>query len=427
MAFGRRLFLILRRAAARRGDTGTFHSARPFLRPGGRKKRIAVVGGGLAGLAAAYQLHQAGHTVRVLEARSRIGGRVLTHRDEIDPELHAEAGAAKFRDDQQLVLAYLKYFGLEAEPFYPTKGTVFACSRGQVVFRGQIGQARGWRVDSAERQRVASSLKSYSGMLPQLGIDVDRRPRHRAALHKVRGGSDALPRAFAAALENAIVLDSAALEIAQSNNAVSIRTAATTQEYDRVICCLPIPALQRVVFHPPLSTRKQAAFAHLRYEHGARTFVQVGRRRWRDDGLCGFGVTDDLGEIWDSTFDKDGGRGILTVTAKGSLARELCETPAESRMEFVVGRLRAILPGIEADIERADTICWDSEVWSWGAWPVLRDSIAGSGRLETLLDIRAPEGRIHFGGDHTARHWIAWMEGALESGHRAAVEAHTAP
>jgi monoamine oxidase len=59
-------------------------------------KKVVVIGAGLAGLAAAHELMQAGHEVTVLEARMWPGGRVYTIRDSFADGLYAEAGAVAF-------------------------------------------------------------------------------------------------------------------------------------------------------------------------------------------------------------------------------------------------------------------------------------------------------------------------------------------
>src|SRR6185436_18644634 len=95
--------------------------------PGGRK-RVIVLGAGLAGLVAGYELKQQGHDVVILEAQNRVGGRVLTCRD-FAPGLYAEFGAMRIPRTHDLTLAYCAHFGLPMKPFVMgnPKGLVHVC------------------------------------------------------------------------------------------------------------------------------------------------------------------------------------------------------------------------------------------------------------------------------------------------------------
>src|SRR6184192_4099382 len=84
-------------------------------------KKIIIIGAGMAGLSAGYELSQAGHDVTILEARTRPGGRVQTLREPFSDGLYAEAGAARIPDNHDLTLHYVKHFGLTLVPFYPDK------------------------------------------------------------------------------------------------------------------------------------------------------------------------------------------------------------------------------------------------------------------------------------------------------------------
>src|SRR5438094_9535685 len=84
-------------------------------------KKILIIGAGMAGLSAGYELSQAGHDVTILEARMRPGGRVHTLREPFSGGLSAEAGAARLPDTRELTLKYVKLFDVPLEPMYPTK------------------------------------------------------------------------------------------------------------------------------------------------------------------------------------------------------------------------------------------------------------------------------------------------------------------
>jgi len=79
-------------------------------------KRILIIGAGLAGLSAAYELMQSGHHVTVLDARDRPGGRVLTLRDTFADGQYAEAGAETFGESHNFVQHYVQVFQLETIP-----------------------------------------------------------------------------------------------------------------------------------------------------------------------------------------------------------------------------------------------------------------------------------------------------------------------
>src|SRR5215467_9522620 len=82
----------------------------PIISVGASPKKIIIIGAGMAGLSAGYELTQLGHDVTILEARARPGGRVYTLREPFDDGLYAEAGAARIPDDHNLTLKYVKLF-----------------------------------------------------------------------------------------------------------------------------------------------------------------------------------------------------------------------------------------------------------------------------------------------------------------------------
>lgn len=91
----------------------------PLRAGGGVKKRVIVIGAGLAGLCTAFELDALGHDVVVLEAQARPGGRVHTLRSPFSDGLYAEAGASRIPTSHDLTLAYARLFGLRLVPFEP--------------------------------------------------------------------------------------------------------------------------------------------------------------------------------------------------------------------------------------------------------------------------------------------------------------------
>src|SRR5829696_724517 len=82
----------------------------------GPARKVLILGAGMAGLVAAYELSKLGHDVTVLEARTRPGGRVHTLREPFSDGLYAEAGAARIPANHDLTLKYVKEFALPLEP-----------------------------------------------------------------------------------------------------------------------------------------------------------------------------------------------------------------------------------------------------------------------------------------------------------------------
>jgi monoamine oxidase len=88
----------------------------PAPAPVGRE-HILVLGAGMAGLAAAFELRRRGFAVTILEAQPRVGGRIQTFREPFSDGLYGEAGAMRIPRAHDLVLRYVERFGLPTVPF----------------------------------------------------------------------------------------------------------------------------------------------------------------------------------------------------------------------------------------------------------------------------------------------------------------------
>ncbi len=358
------------------------------LGAGGRPKRVVVVGAGVSGLVAAYELGRAGHDVTVFEARSRIGGRVLTLRHPFQPGHLAEAGAARIRPEHELLLGYADHFGLQLDSFYPRSGEF-------LLFEG--------------------------GHRSPLPGDTFR--QQRPDYVKIRGGSELLPRAFADRLGRSVLVGAPVAEIAVSGATVTVRfSAGAVLEADRVLVTAPVPVLGRIRFLPGLSEGKTAAIqGAFHYQKATRVFLRFGGRYWEAEGLNGWAITDWPEELWHPTWDSDGPEGVLLTYVRGERATELDALDEPSRVARVLEHLDDVFPGASAHFISGTSHSWQHDEWSRAAWA----EPTGTQDLELGGELARAEGPVHFCGEH-ASGYRGWMEGALESGLRAAREIHDA-
>ena len=358
-------------------------------------KNVVIIGAGMAGLSAGYELAHAGHEVTILEARNRVGGRVFTLRTPFSDGHYADAGAARIPPDHDMTLGYADHFGLTLDPFYPESS---------------------YYVNLSGDERTLISASDYLNDPPWEGYYVNRQE-----FVKIQGGTDILPHAFSDYLAEHIHLGAPVESIEQNSTGVVVRVSAGTEfSADRVLCTVPLPVLNRIQFSPQLSDEKlDASSGEYNYFNITRVFMQFANRFWESEGLNGWGNTDWPEEIWQPTWDRQGPRGVLLSYLNFNRADEIDQLSEAARIEHVLNRWETVFPGVQDHVEDGTSHSWALEEWSGGAvaWPTAEQ--------ETALGahIGAAEGRIHFAGEH-ASDYHGWMQGALVSGLRAATEIH---
>jgi monoamine oxidase len=258
-------------------------------------------------------------------------------------------------------------------------------------------------------------------ILRLLALDQNAR-----VLYKIRGGNDRLPKAFAARLAEKIRYGAPVTRIERSEKGVRVvylhGGAHQAIAGDRLVCTIPFPVLRHMEVSPPFSPEKRRAITEVPYLSVTRVFVQSKKRFWRDQGLNGFGRTDHPMEIWHPSFDQPGPRGILLSYMMGKLARRVGAMKEGERLSFAIEELEKVFPGTREHAEGGVSKSWDEDQWVRGAAAEFEP-----GQMSTLLPhVARAEGRVHFAGEHTSP-WAAWMQGALESGLRAAREVNDAP
>ena len=243
------------------------------------------------------------------------------------------------------------------------------------------------------------------------------------------GGTDQLPRAFLPELAPRIRFGAKVVAIEQSDDAASPCTAATRagasrSTADYAVLTAPFPVLRHVEVLTPFSRLKQRAIRQLHYDASAKVFLQFRRRFWEDDdGIIGGGTVTDLAvrNVYYPDHGRDDrprrdarqlhvgrGRAALGLALAGGPHRAGARgrRPASTRRRPTSSRSARRRCGTTTSSRAARSRC----------------SIPASRRCSTRRSC-APEGRIHFAGEHASLAH-AWIQGAIESGLRAAAEIH---
>ena len=428
--------------------------------------RVVVAGGGLAGLTAAYELTRRGASVQLLEARDRLGGRVWTRRDP-DTGEHVEAGG-EFIDAGhdaiqsqasalrvRMVRVLRAGFGLaldtggsvEVSPTQQTAWTgLMACLRPAIAaFKAAGG---GWNsaaaaaiarrsvsetLDTARATRrikaLAEALRGFfladPGALSALAVvdlaanggDPGREPMYR-----IEGGNDTLIHALGLQLNGRVSTRHVLHAVAQDARGVRVTTEDATghvsqAEHDYAVIALPPALVGACTFNPPLALYQYEALSSLREGAATKVSVRFDRPWWRRKGQPrAYGSNLAIGAVWDGAEEQPGAA-ILTFLAGASASAALRTVVDTEGPRGIIARLKWLGSPRQGRLA-APPVSWERERWSGGGYavfppsfdPGLRDALAHS------------HGRIVFAGDHTSRKWQGYMNGAVESGQRAADE-----
>jgi monoamine oxidase len=430
---------------------------------------ILVAGAGLAGLAAARDLAALDADVTVIDARDRVGGRVWTLHDGFADRQHAEAGGDLIDEAQHEIRALAEELGLTLTKIL--RGS-FSYVRPDARGRPQIirrGGARGWdrlaavlepltrRYRMAEQRwdsPIAADIarRSVASWLDEIRADeelrdtaiglrgffladpeelslialVDQFAASEApapgAMYRVDGGNDRLATALAVPLGDRVHLNTELVAVSHRGRSVraSIRNGRTQSAItcDYLLMTLPASVVRRIPITPGLPPLQHDAMARLKYGRATKTLLQFSRRFWRVPGRArAFGSPLAFGAVWEGNEEQRGRSGILALLAGGGASDATQAIVAKDGMASLAAELDW-LGSNRGEIVASRQAVWESDPWSRGGYayfdpgfdPALRAWLA------------RPAGRLFFAGEHTSVRWQGYMNGAIESGRRAAME-----
>ncbi len=465
--FGRQVTPVERREflkATLAASAGLLLSAGPAAwarRPAQGAKRVVVIGGGFAGLACAFELKSAGYDATLVEARGRLGGRVLSFSDMIDGA-NVEGGAELIGSNHPTWVAYAERFGLQWLDVTEEEGNA------PIILGGK-------RLTDADAEALWEELDEATALLndmarsvladePWAGPDakaldarstaswidsVEVSDRCRAALRILFAGDNGQEPERQSLLGNLAQIKGGGVEAYWTESEV-YRCKGGNQQLaarladgigaDRLIVGLSVRGVKSaggkmevvcsdgrsiecddVVLATPPSTWEKIEFAPpipgaIRPQMGSNVKYLAAMKGpfWRDGGLAPDSMTDgDVTMTWHGTDEQDLSRGACLIAFSGGAASERSSArKGKEADEAYTKALEAIYPGYSASVTKTRFMNWPQDTWTKAGY-----SFPAPGEVTTVGPLLARGlGNLHFAGEHSCYKFVGYMEGALNSG-----------
>ncbi|XP_041841768.1 L-amino-acid oxidase-like [Melanotaenia boesemani] len=455
-------------------------TAKTGLPPIKTPHNVIIVGAGMAGLTAAKLLKDAGHTVTILEASERVGGRVETYRDK--DGWYIEVGAMRIPSTHHILRWYIKTLGIQLSPFIMDDNNTFVRVNGKTHRTSEVKknpnilnfdlppnekgrsaskllsdalksvkdevEAHGCRaaLRKYDHYSVQEYLKEVGGLsheaIRMIGELLNEQNLMYTALtemiydqteitdnttfYEVIGGTDLIPTYFSSVFDLPVSLNSRVKRISQSDEGVIVsyqrhnEPSLSHLHADVVLITTTTKATLFMDFDPPLSIQKMEALRSVHYGSATRLHLTFKEKFWEKDGIRGGkSITDGPSRFiyYPSHSFPNKTIGVILASYTWSDDSLLFLGASDESLKELVLRDLALIHG-----EHIKSLCTGVLVKKWSLDPYSLGAFAlftPYQHLEYAKELFRPEGRIHFAGEHTAFPH-AWIETSMKSAIRAA-------
>jgi len=445
--------------------------------------RVAIVGAGLAGLTCAYRLKQQGVDATVYEASTRLGGRCWTRRGDFAAGQIAERGGELIDQSHKHIRQLAQSLGLPldnllqaevngTEPFYHFDGAAYSYTEAtndlkqiwQAIHRDvsaasyptlyDLSTPRGRELDRMSvadwiDANVPGGRASALGQLLEVAyvIEYGEEATRQSSLnllyllgysgqgqlrifgpsnekYHVRGGNDQIVTRLAAQLPGRIVTGAALVSIRRTAAGAYVLAfdGQAPVTADHVVLALPFSVMRARVDYAKagFDDVKRKAIAELGMGANSKLNLQFATRHWNALGCNGDSYADTgYQATWDVTRAQAGAPGILVDYTGGDAARAQTGSSTSTLATRFLTQLEPVLPGISSRWSGTATFDdWQTNPWTLGSYSHWR-----VGQYTTFAGAeREPSGACYFAGEHTSVDFQGYLNGAVETGERAASE-----
>ncbi|MBK6859180.1 MAG: FAD-dependent oxidoreductase [Saprospiraceae bacterium] len=418
-----------------------------------KPKKVLILGSGFAGLAAAYALKKKGIKYQILEARNRIGGRVYSFKPNPELNLTIELGAEWVGESHVRIIELCKEFGLILD------NNQFDT---HLSFEGSYFKAGGWNLSPELEKFWNSKTTLWNALTPVQKRKLDKQDwwrylsnkgfsdrdlllreladstdfgesiRHTSAYaafaeyaesseknemdYKIRGGNGLLAEKLADAVGREFILTQhKAVQINQDANGVKV-ICENGQSFsaDRLICTVPLYALQKIKWNPGLPSYQLDAINSLQYARIGKFPMVFKERFWKEENFDM--ITDTPTHyFYHATKNQAGPSGVLISYAIGEKADSLASVTKQQREDLILNALKPAFGDVRKYLSESLMYYWGVDNYSKGAY-----AFYGKGQwFGTMPILKQAHLNTHFAGEHLAD-WQGFMEGAINSGEEAA-------